>query len=228
MKKVIYKSLYELLSAITGKINNRYINHCKIAVGTTLLLLTSGCQTAKKNNKNEGSKDTVYADTIPSAEDNPDIILCYETIEPIGDSVTVQADTLETITDDKLVVTCYTMPPVIEDPDSIGPNHIYMIVNEMPEFPGGIKELMKFIEKHIYFPEGYEDTSTDKRVIVQFVVEKDGSITDPQIVYSKDSKLNEIALEVVSKFPAFKPGVQYEEPVRVQYTVPIRFKRTSK
>lgn len=230
MKKVVYKGLYKLLSVITGKINNQYINHCKIAIGTTLLLLTSGCQTPKKNNKTEDSnKDTVYTDSIQPQTVIDEDILCYES--------TVVEDSVEAVVppppppppiitmDDSIydIITCY-IGVYEEDTITVDPNQIYEITEKMPEFPGGSKELLEFIKKNVYFPEEYGDICIQGRAVVQFVVEKDGSVSNAQIIRGIDPKLDEIALEVVNKLPNFEPGMQNNEPVRVKYVVPVTFK----
>jgi len=227
MKKVVYQSLYKLLSALSGKINNRYINHYKVAIGTTLLLITSGCHTPKKNNKTEDDKDSIkdsiYTDTIQNIDMGD--ILCYEiaiqdTIEtevPPPPSPTVVIDEPEPI------ITCY-VPIYEEDPLPVDTNEVYIVAEHMPEFPGGTQELMEFIKKNIYYPEEYGDIDIQGRVIAQFIVEKDGSVSDPQIIRGIDPKLDKIALEIINKLPNFTPATQNGERVRVKYTIPVTFK----
>lgn len=223
MKKVIYKSVYKLLSALSGKINNRYINRYKIAVGTSLLLLTSGCQIPKKNNKSENSKDTIYSDSIQPQKTIDDNILCYEMPATVEDTIEVETPPPPTIpvTVDVPEITCYDY---VEDTISVNTNEVYTVVEQMPEFPGGSQALLDFIKKNVYYPKEYGDISIQGRVIVQFVIEKDGSVSNPVIIRSIDRKLDAIALEVINKLPNFTPGKQRGKTVRVRYTVPVSFR----
>lgn len=228
MKKIVYRSLYKILLAISGKINNRYINHYKLAVGTTLILLTSGCQAPKKNNKIEDNKDSIkegiYTDSILEVDTSN--ILCYDydiidTTEmkiPPPPPPTVDIDIPE-----ETIIMCYE-PAYIEDPIPVDTNAVYQIAEHMPEFPGGTQALVEFIKNNIYYPEEYGDIDIQGRVIAQFIIERDGSISDPQIIRGIDPKLDKIALEIINKLPNFTPALQNGERVRVKYTVPVTFK----
>lgn len=260
MKKIVYKNLYSLLSAISGKINNRYINHCKIAVGTTLLLLTSGCQTPKKGNQTEDSKDSLYADSIENKQTIEADMLCYEpaintdttSVPPLPPTITLPPDALNDMNcyiiveedpifaEDSIeienpiiegepiviidpVVTCY-LPIVVTDSILItatDENKIYEVTEQMPEFPGGTSELIKFLGKNVYYPETHVESNIKGRIIIRVIIEKDGSVTNPQILRGIDTEFDKMALEVVSKMPKFKPGIHNGEPVRVRYVFPI-------
>ena len=95
---------------------------------------------------------------------------------------------------------------------------------EMPEFPGGMAECLKFLGKNIKYPTISQENGVQGKVIVQFVVNKDGSIVDPVVVRSVDPYLDKEALRVIKTMPKWKPGKQRGKAVRVKYTVPVTFK----
>lgn len=105
---------------------------------------------------------------------------------------------------------------------------VFQVVEEMPEFPGGMRECLTFLEKNIKYPVEAQLAGAQGKVIVQFVVEKDGSIINPKIVRSIDPALDGEAIRVISLMPKWKPGMQKGKPVSVQYTVPVTFRLNDK
>ena len=101
---------------------------------------------------------------------------------------------------------------------------VYDVVEEMPAFPGPPYALYEFLTRSIQYPEEARDKNIQGRVIVTFVVEKDGSISDARVVKSVDPLLDTEALRVVNSMHSWTPGKQNGEPVRVKYTVPVSFK----
>ena len=93
-----------------------------------------------------------------------------------------------------------------------------------PSFPGGQKALMEYLAANVQYPDTMEDTCAQGRVVVNFVVERDGSITEPQIVKSVCQALDEEALRVVNAMPKWMPGKQNGNAVRVKYVLPITFR----
>ena len=91
-------------------------------------------------------------------------------------------------------------------------------------FPGGMQELMKFLQTSIRYPKEAQERGLQGRVIVQFVVNKDGSICDEKVVRSVDPQLDAEALRVVRSMPNWTPGKQRGEAVRVRFTIPVSFK----
>ena len=104
------------------------------------------------------------------------------------------------------------------------PEKIFDMVEQMPTFPGGNAELMSFLAKNIKYPTIAQENGTQGRVIVQFVVEKDGSIADARVARGVDPYLDKEALRVIKSMPHWIPGKQNGKPVRVKYTVPVMFK----
>ena len=101
---------------------------------------------------------------------------------------------------------------------------IFNVVEQMPEYPGGMEELMKFLQRNVKYPKEAQEQGKQGRVIVQFVVNKDGSITDAKIAKSVDPQLDAEALRVVNAMPNWTPGKQKGEPVRTRFTLPVTFR----
>ena len=99
----------------------------------------------------------------------------------------------------------------------------FNVVEDMPAFPGGMQALMAFLIENIQYPADAQKQKVDGRVLVNFVVEKDGSITEVKVLKPGFPSLDAEAIRVVKAMPKWKPGYQNGQPVRVQYTVPINF-----
>lgn len=108
--------------------------------------------------------------------------------------------------------------------DNVGPDSIYQVVEEMPEFPGGMSALMEYIKTNIRYPETSRKNGVQGRVIVQFVVTKDGSIEQARVVRNINLELDEEALRVIRSMPRWKPGKQRGRIVKVKFTVPVTFR----
>ena len=99
----------------------------------------------------------------------------------------------------------------------------FMVVENMPEFPGGDLGLMKFIQKNVRYPAIAKEYNITGKVYVSFIVDKQGSVTNVKIVRGVDKNLDAEALRVVSLLPKYKPGKQRGKAVRVMFTIPINF-----
>lgn len=97
-------------------------------------------------------------------------------------------------------------------------------VEEMPKFPGGQSALMSYIAKSVKYPKAAQESGTQGRVIVQFYVERDGSITNATAVRSVSRELDAEALRIINAMPKWTPGKKQGKAVRVQYTVPVNFR----
>ncbi|HMG09270.1 MAG TPA: TonB family protein [Mucilaginibacter sp.] len=103
------------------------------------------------------------------------------------------------------------------------PNQIFTSVEQVPEFPGGLDKFGAYLSKAIRYPAVARENGTQGRVIVTFVVERDGSLTDIKVTRGIGSGCDEEAVRVLKNSPKWKPGIQNGRPVRVQYSVPISF-----
>ena len=100
-----------------------------------------------------------------------------------------------------------------------------MVVESMPEFPGGQQQLFKYISENVKYPVIAQENGIQGRVVCQFVVNKDGSIVDVVVVRtSGDASLDKEAIRVIKSMPKWTPGKQRGKPVRVKYTVPVNFR----
>ena len=94
----------------------------------------------------------------------------------------------------------------------------------MPEFPGGEQAMMKFVSENVQYPEKAKEKEISGRVLVGFIVEKDGSVNEVKIVRGIGGGCDEEAVRVVKAMPKWKPGKEKGKPVRVSYMMPIFFK----
>ena len=127
-------------------------------------------------------------------------------------------------------------PVAIEVPDTLGktydavevmpefPGKTYDAVEVMPEFPGGTEALLSFIKGNLKYPQKAIDEQTEGRVIVQFVIDKTGKVSSPEVIRGVTSELDKAALDIVSALPDWKPGEQDGQKVNVKYTLPVVFK----
>ena len=127
--------------------------------------------------------------------------------------------------DAKEEVVAPVSPEAKETPaDSTVKEEVFMVAEQMPEYPGGMKEMLKFLQENVKYPENAMKNNVQGRVIVQFVVEKDGTPTEFKVLRSVDPDLDAEALRVMKAMPKWKPGMQKGQVVRVKFTVPVSFK----
>lgn len=127
--------------------------------------------------------------------------------------------------DAKEEVVAPVSPEAKEAPaDSTAKEEVFMVAEQMPEFPGGMKEMLKFLQENVKYPENAMKNNVQGRVIVQFVIEKDGTPTEFKVLRSVDPDLDAEALRVMKAMPKWKPGMQKGQVVRVKFTVPVSFK----
>ena len=115
-------------------------------------------------------------------------------------------------------------PPPTQAPKPEVATKVFDVVEEMPSFPGGQGALMQYLASNIKYPVVAQENGVQGRVIVQFVVNSDGTIVDPVVVRGVDPYLDKEALRVISTMPKWKPGKQRGKAVRVKYTVPVMFR----
>lgn len=101
---------------------------------------------------------------------------------------------------------------------------VFDVVEKMPEYPGGQAALFEYLQKNVKYPADAEKKKIEGRVLVTFVVNTDGSITDIEVVRKTFPSLDAEAVRVISGMPRWKPGEQKGQKVRVKYTVPLTFR----
>lgn len=114
--------------------------------------------------------------------------------------------------------------PVEIEEEEVVEQEIFTIVEEMPEFPGGMTKLADYLAKNIKYPQMARESGIQGRVFVQFVVEPDGSVSNVAVMRSLGGGCDEEAMRVVKSMPKWKAGKQRGKPVRVSYILPVNFK----
>lgn len=109
-------------------------------------------------------------------------------------------------------------------PQPVNSNRVYDVVEQMPSFPGGISGLRTYLNQNIRYPAEAQENCVQGRVVVSFVVGKDGHISDVTVLRSVDPSLDKEAVRVIKNMPRWTPGKQGGEPVKVRYNVPVSFR----
>ncbi len=165
--------------------------------------------------------ENVVSETIPPPPPEPildlgDLPICGDDVEldgelrevPSANALKQEKDTIE--------------EDFVEGEMPMPENEIFISTDEMPEFPGGEQAMYAFLAKNLRYPAG--EQHIEGNVYVQFVVEKDGTITNPKVVRDIGGGCGEEVLRVVRLMPKWKPGMHKGKAVRVQYTLPVVFK----
>ena len=137
----------------------------------------------------------------------------------------VETESIEINTEDEKDVEVVIAPPVEAPVEEEEEEVIFMVVETMPEFPGGQQALFKYLSDNVKYPVIAQENGIQGRVICQFVVNKDGAIVDVEVVRSGgDPSLDKEAVRVIKSMPKWNPGKQRGKAVRVKYTVPVNFR----
>ena len=153
----------------------------------------------------------------------PQAVTQAEVLNIVEDDAEIEETTIVSAEDQAEFVEIQDdVPIVVEEPEK--EEEIFQVVENQPEFPGGMGELMKYLQKNIKYPPVCQDQGIQGRVVVQFVVNSDGSIVDPVVIKSVNPHLDKEALRVVSTMPKWSPGKQRGKPVRVRFTLPVTFR----
>lgn len=116
------------------------------------------------------------------------------------------------------------VPSVAKDEEEVDDNIAFVLVEEMPEFPGGETGLLNYIRQSLRYPVIAQENGIQGRVVCSFVIDRNGKVTEAEVARSIDPALDKEALRVVNAMPNWKPGKQRGKPVRVKFTVPITFR----
>ena len=141
-----------------------------------------------------------------------------------GDSLAHVSDTEETTPAVKSTSKAGEITAERSAPKKVFKGKVYDLVDEMPSFPGGLEELYKWIDNNVQYPAIAIDICIQGTVIVAFIVEPDGSVSNAKLVRSVDPSIDQEALRVVRQMPKWNPGKRAGIPVRVRYCLPIKFK----
>ena len=153
----------------------------------------------------------------------PPAVQEVEVLNVVEDNV--ETESIEVNTEDdkevEVVIAAPVEAPVEEEEEEV----VFVVVETMPEFPGGQQALFKYLSENIKYPVIAQENGIQGRVICQFVVNKDGAIVDIEVVRgSGDASLDKEAVRVIKSMPKWKAGKQRGKAVRVKYTLPVNFK----
>ena len=153
----------------------------------------------------------------------PAAVTKAEIIEIVEDDADIEEDIMASTEDNTewVDIDDYDVVTVEPEPEE---EEIFMVVEDQPEFPGCTAALLVYLRKNIKYPAICRENNIQGRVLVTFIVNKDGAIVEPEVVKSVNPSLDKEALRVISQMPNWKPGSQRGKPVRVKYTVPVNFR----
>ena len=153
----------------------------------------------------------------------PAAVTKADIIEIVDDDADVDDDIMASIEDNQEWFDPQEYDYVVVEPEP-EPDEVFMVVEDQPEFPGGTAALLEYLRKNIKYPAICRENNIQGKVIVTFVVNKDGSIVDIEVIKSVNPSLDKEAIRVISQMPKWKPGSQRGKPVRVKYSVPVNFR----
>lgn len=191
--------------------------------------MTSCTNSANKGMNKEVSSDTTsYKDLImgepapTSAEDT--IIASIKDVPPPPKTMSTPDNVIEgDISEERPVIVGFVAPDISNAP--LSASDTLNIAPVMPQFPGGQQALMQFLAKNIQYPTIAQGDMGTGRVIIQFIVDKEGNIINPRVVRSVDPYLDKEALRVINQMPKWKPGeLEDGTKVAVYFTVPVMFR----
>ena len=173
--------------------------------------------------------ENVAEDIIPITEQKvkpppPAPVKQVVKINIVEDDVTVDDDiSIDVEANENTEVQEYVAPVKSEEEESAEEAQIFMVVESMPEYPGGEAALYAYLAENIKYPQMAKESGIQGRVFVTFVVERDGRVTDVRVLRGIGGGCDEEAIRVVENMPKWTPGKQRGKSVRVQYNLPVKF-----
>ena len=202
-----------------------------LVIGMALMLVAFEWKSYEKTVVEVTSRqvENVAEDIIPITEQKvkpppPAPVKQVVKINIVDDNVTVDDDiNIDVEADQNTQVDEYVAPVKSVEEESAEEAQIFMVVESMPEYPGGEAALYTFLADNIKYPQMAKESGIQGRVFVTFVVEKDGHVTDVRILRGIGGGCDEEAIRVVKSMPKWTPGKQRGKSVRVQYNLPVKF-----
>lgn len=207
-------SLIKIRIKMMSKIKSRKIANVKVLIGMVLaasLIAVFACE----------QKQTIKAEVTPE-EKTETISFQGQPLKVSGDSAVIE-NLKSLISTEKMVIPPPPPPPALGSEALTFDKDVFTVVDEMPEYPGGVVALRNFLAQTVKYPQEAIKNGIQGKVYVNFVVEKDGSVGAVKIARGVSPELDAEALRVVKLLTNWKPGRQKGEDVRVSYTVPIKF-----
>jgi protein TonB len=202
-----------------------------VALGATLLAFEWTTKPSKADSLGSIASMEVEEEIIPPTRQKeikppppPPPPKVIEVLNIVDDDIEIE-DELEIEDSEANQETIIDVKPIIEteEEEDIPTDHIFTIVEEPAEFPGGTRALYSFINKNVRYPVVAQENGIQGRVFVKFVVNERGKVSNAEILRGPDASLNNEALRVINSLPDFKPGKQRGNPVKVFYNASINF-----
>jgi periplasmic protein TonB len=202
-----------------------------LVIGLALMLVAFEWKSYEKTVLEVTSRqvENVAEDIIPITEQKvkpppPPPVKQVVKINIVEDDVTVDDDiNIDAEANQNTEVQEYVAPVKSDEEESAEEAQIFMVVESMPEYPGGEAALYKFLADNIKYPQMAKESGIQGRVFVTFVVERDGRVTDVRVLRGIGGGCDEEAIRVVQSMPKWTPGKQRGKSVRVQYNLPVKF-----
>lgn len=176
---------------------------------------------ALQQSLSEASESLSEAESSPEASEQSDIV---ENEIPEVPYIAPVEETNEREEAERARLQAELAAELHKEAEAEDPNKIYDKVEVMPEYPGGAAAFMRYLAQNVKYPTVAQENGTQGIVVVQFVVDADGSVTNAHVTTSVDPYLDEEALRVIKSMPRWTPGKLNGKPVRVKYTTPIKFR----
>ena len=225
----------EVKKSPKADLENKKTTNLLIGAILTLSVLFIGFEWSERDKQvttDTGIQEVVFEEEIiPITEQEqpqqapppPEAPKAEEVIEIMDNDSKVEESTIQASDDTQAAVEVKYTPVEVEE-EEVDEQQIFTIVEENPEFPGGIQACYKWIADNMKYPQISQENGVQGRVTVNFVVNADGSIVDVKVVRGVDPHLDKEAIRVVSKMPKWKPGKQRGKAVRCSFNLPVRFK----
>ncbi len=204
-----------------------------IALALLFITLEWGTYDIKIATAGEGVADVIAEEEIeitrpentPPPPPPPPPAAAPEILNVVADDVQLEQKEILSSEDSQKAAQVQTyVPPAVVEEEEESAQQIFTVVEKMPLFPGGEGKMMEFLYKNIKYPVIAQENGIQGRVICTFVVNRDGTIVDAEVVRGVDASLDREALRVINTMPKWQPGEQRGKPVRVKYTLPVQFR----
>lgn len=214
------------------KRNTFFLIGLVVALGTTLVAFEWTTAPAKANSLGVIQSLEVEEEIIPITREAevkppppPPPPKVIEVLNIVDDDIQIEDELVieDTEADDETVI---DVQPLIENSneEEEAVDEIFVIVEEVPEFPGGTRALYQYINSQVRYPVVAQENGIQGKVYVKFVVDENGNVDDAEVLRPVDALLDKEALRVINSLPRFKPGKQRSKPVKVYYNAQITFK----
>ena len=225
----------EIKKSPKADLENKKTTNLLIGAILTLSVLFIGFEWSERDKQvatDTGLTEIVFEEEIIPITDQeqpkqapppPEAPKVEEVLEIMDNDSKVEESTIQASDDTQAAVEVKYTPVEVEE-EEVEEEQIFQIVEEAASFPGGIGECMKWLGKNIKYPTISQENGVQGRVIVQFVVNRDGTIVDAKVVRGVDPYLDKEALRVVNMMPKWTPGKQRGKAVRCQFTLPVQFR----